>query len=184
MHASLSHCSAGDSRRRVFLSAPGAIRRKSAAVLRLRQAPETSRPASSRPGRLNLRQALRRAGEEEPARDVRPTGATAPRHLQSLRPCRELAYVRLEMRVGEGPLRLGMEKGLAAAALGSALAAALGGCMSTGSAPEPAPRGRLVAALHHAGHARRQMGPRLLSQGRGQGAHRGRRRASSAASPM
>src|SRR5271168_1127449 len=62
--------SAGDSRRRVFLSAPGAIRRKSAAVLRLRQAPETSRPASSTPGRLNLRrQALRRAGEEEPARD-------------------------------------------------------------------------------------------------------------------
>ena len=40
---------------------------------------------------------------------------------------------------GEGPLRLGIEKGLAAAALGSALAAALGGCMSTGSAPEPPP---------------------------------------------
>ena len=36
-------------------------------------------------------------------------------------------------------MRLGIEKGLAAAALGSALAAALGGCMSTGSAPEPPP---------------------------------------------
>ena len=36
-------------------------------------------------------------------------------------------------------MRLGIGKGLAAAALGSALAAALGGCMSTGSAPEPPP---------------------------------------------
>jgi hypothetical protein len=36
-------------------------------------------------------------------------------------------------------LTLGTGKGFAAAALGSALAAALGGCMSTGSAPEPAP---------------------------------------------
>ena len=36
-------------------------------------------------------------------------------------------------------MRLGMEKGLAAAALSSALAAALGGCMSTGSAPEAPP---------------------------------------------